>query len=158
MLRDRLRDLDLKITELAEYLQISRPTMYKFIEYYDNYEYELINKKVLKLFNYIMENELIGKKNVINYILTHLIEVKEMGNNSDVELIKKIKKILISNSDSKKGQFLNIIINNNCFDDIIIYLVNVYSLLNKNDLTDDDSKLLEYYKEFIIKINAGGNE
>ena len=157
MLRDRLKDLDLKITELAEYLQLSRPTMYKFIEYYDNYEYELINKKVLKLFNYIMDNELIGKKNVINYILSHLIEVKEMGDSSDVELMRKIKKILISNSESKKGQFLNIIINNNCFDDIIIYLVNIYSLLNKNDLSSDEYKLLEYYKELIIKINEGGN-
>ena len=157
MLRDRLKDLDLKITELAEYLQISRPTMYKFIEYYDNYEYELINKKVLKLFNYIMDNELIGKKNVINYILSHLIEVKEMGDDSDVELMRKIKKILISNSESKKCQFLNIIINNNCFDDIIIYLVNIYSLLNKNDLSGDEYKLLEYYKELIIKINEGGN-
>lgn len=155
MLRDRLKDLDLKITELAEYLQISRPTMYKFIEYYDNYEYELINKKVLKLFNYIMDNELIGKKNVINYILSHLIEVKEMGDGSDVELMRKIKKILISNSESKKCQFLNIIINYNCFDDIIIYLVNIYSLLNKNDLSGDEYKLLEYYKELIIKINEG---
>ena len=75
MLRNRLRELDLKITELADYLQISRPTMYKFIEYYENSEFDLINKKVLKLFNYIAEHELIGKKNVINYILNNLVNL-----------------------------------------------------------------------------------
>ena len=35
MLRERLKNMEIKITELADYLQISRPTMYKFIEYYD---------------------------------------------------------------------------------------------------------------------------
>ena len=72
MLRDRLKELDLKITEMADYLQLSRPTMYKFIECYDNKEFSSINKNVLKLFNYINENELVGKKNVVNYILTTL--------------------------------------------------------------------------------------
>ena len=158
MLRDRLKELDLKITELAEYLQVSRPTMYKFIEYYDACEYDLINKKILKLFNYIMENELIGKKNVINYILTHLVEIKEMGNSDEIELMKKIKKILISNYDSKKGQFLNIIISTSCFDDIISYLVNIYSLLNKDELSKEEIKILEEYKKFKNEIILGGNE
>lgn len=158
MLRDRLKELDLKITELAEYLQVSRPTMYKFIEYYDACEYDLINKKILKLFNYIMENELIGKKNVINYILTHLVEIKEMGNSDEIELMKKIKKILISNYDSKKGQFLNIIISTSCFDDIISYLVNIYSLLNKDKLSKEEIKILEEYKKFKNEIILGGNE
>ena len=53
MLEDRLKELDIKKTELANYLDISRPTMYKFIESYDNGEFETINKKVLKLFDYI---------------------------------------------------------------------------------------------------------
>ena len=30
MLQQRLRELEIKITELSEYLQISRPTLYKF--------------------------------------------------------------------------------------------------------------------------------
>ena len=68
MLRQRLKEMDLRITELADYLQLSRPTMYKFIECYDNGEFEQINKKVLKLFNYINENELAGKRNVVIYI------------------------------------------------------------------------------------------
>ena len=70
LLRERLKAMELKITELADYLQVSRPTMYKFIDYYDNAEFDLINKKVLKLFNYINEHELVGKKSVVNYILT----------------------------------------------------------------------------------------
>ena len=69
MLRQRLKNMDLRITELADYLQVSRPTMYKFIDYYDNGEFDLINRNVLKLFNYISENGLLGKRNVVNYIL-----------------------------------------------------------------------------------------
>lgn len=32
MLKERLKEIDLRIAELADYLQISRPTMYKFID------------------------------------------------------------------------------------------------------------------------------
>ena len=48
MLKERLKDMDIRITELAEYLQVSRPTMYKFIDYYEEHSFDLINKKVLK--------------------------------------------------------------------------------------------------------------
>ena len=75
MLREKLKNLDLKITELAEYMQVSRPTMYKFIECYDSHDFSQINPKVLKLFNYIDEHDLIGKRNVVNFILTQLSDV-----------------------------------------------------------------------------------
>ena len=53
MIKERLKDIDLKITELSDYMQISRPTMYKFIEAYDDGNSSIINKHVLKLFKYI---------------------------------------------------------------------------------------------------------
>ena len=71
--------MELKITELSGYLQLSRPTMYKFIEAYDVGDRSVINKHVLKLFKYIDENPLIGKRTVISYILTNSVEKKELG-------------------------------------------------------------------------------
>lgn len=157
MLRNRLKEIELKITELADYLQISRPTMYKFIEYYDSQEFDLINKKVLKLFNYINENELIGKKNVVNYILTKLVDIKEVGTDDDIDIIKTIKKYIISNPESKKSQFIVTCATKDDFDDIISYLVKITPLLKKRKLNIEEQSMLEPYKKFKEKILGEGD-
>ncbi len=158
-LRERLKNMELRITELADYLQVSRPTMYKFIDYYENAEFELINKKVLKLFNYIKENELVGKKNVINYILTNLTEIKELGDSGELEVIKKIKKFIISNPESKKSQFYVLSASTEIYDDVIVYLVRIHSLLKKRKVTDEEKHLLQPYLDFKKKLeNLGGNK
>ena len=152
MLRDRLREMDLKITELADYLKVSRPTMYKFISYYDEKSFDLINNKILKLFNYINENELAGKKNVINYIFNNLIEIKDLGSNFEISQIKTIKNFIISNPESKKSKFFEICSKKDIFDDIIYYLVDISPFIFKKNLTDQQQSLLEPYKLLISKI------
>lgn len=152
MLREKLKDMDLRITELADYLQISRPTMYKFIDYYEESRFDEINKKTLKLFNYIMENELAGKKSVINYILNNLVEVKDVGGDEENGLIKTIKKYIISNPESKKSQFLKICTQKDIFDELIFYLVDISEIIKKRKLTDEESLLIEPYKEIVEKI------
>ena len=86
MIRERLKDIDVKITELANYLNISRPTMYKFIDSYETGEKESVSKSVLQLFDYIESDETIGKNNVIAFILNNLVDVKE----TDVDGVNKI--------------------------------------------------------------------
>lgn len=152
MLRFRLKEMDLRITELADYLQISRPTMYKFIDYYDEKNFDLINKRVLKLFNYIKENELAGKKNVINYILNNLVELKELGDNEDIHQFNNIKSFIISNPESKKSKFYEFCSKKDIFDDLIYYLVDISTLLNKRKLTEEEVVLIEPYKTFIAQI------
>ena len=66
MIRERLKEIDFKLTDLAEYLKISRPTLYKFIDLYDKKDYQSINNHVLSLLKYIDENPLVGKKSSIN--------------------------------------------------------------------------------------------
>lgn len=156
LLRDRLKAMELKITELADYLQVSRPTMYKFIEYYDNAEFDLINKKVLKLFNYINEHELAGKKSVINFILTNLVDVNDLGDDLELDIIKKIKKYIISNPESKKSQFLVTCATKDIYDDIIYYLVSIQPLLNKRKLTEEELELLEPYKRLLNELKKEG--
>lgn len=152
MLRERLKNMDLRITELADYLQISRPTMYKFIECYENSEFDAINSKVLKFFNYIKENELAGKKTVIRYILEKLVDVKELEDKSETDVIKKIRKFIISNPESKKSKFFEVCANKDVFDDIIYYLMDIESLLEKRKLTDEESVLLLPYLELKEKL------
>ena len=149
MLRERFRNMDLKITELADYLQISRPTMYKFIDMYEINEFSGINKKVLKLFNYINNNELIVKKNVINYILTYLTDVKELGEKEDTEDIKLVKKYLISNPNSEKTQFIINCSKKSSYDMIIHYIIEVSSLHKKKELSEEEKRKLELYYQII---------
>lgn len=53
MLKEMLKKLDIKITELSDYLKISRPTLYKFIDYYDKNNTKQMDKRLVDLFNYI---------------------------------------------------------------------------------------------------------
>lgn len=155
MLRDRLKNLGLRITELADYLQVSRPTMYKYIECYDNAKFDQIDKRILKLFNYICENELVGKKNIVNYILTHLVEVKEVGDSDEIAIIKKIKSYIISNPDSKKSRLIVASVKTNSLDDVLCYLADILPLLNKKKLTEEEQKQLQPYYELKNKIDNG---
>ena len=160
MLEYRLKELDIKKTELANYLDISRPTMYKFIESYDNGEFDTINKKVLKLFDYMTTNELIGKNNVINYILNNIAEVKEMETKEDVELFKNVRRYILANPESEKSKFLDLVCQKTNYDLVIHYLVEITPLLRKRKLSAEEEELLKPYNEIIKKytINKMGEE
>ena len=94
-LRDKIRDLGLRLIDLSEYLEVSRPTMYKYIELYEQGHKGEINPKVLSLFDYIEKNDsTISKNNVINFILNNIVrvEAENIGKNEDKKI--KIKNIL----------------------------------------------------------------
>lgn len=148
MLREKLKNLDLKITELAEYMQVSRPTMYKFIECYDSHDFSQINPKMLKLFNYIDEHELIGKRNVVNYILTQLSGVPADEDEGEAETVKIVKNQITTNPTAKKSQFYTLCATGDSFDEIIPYLVRIQPLLTKKRLTSTEKELLQPYLTF----------
>lgn len=152
MLRERLRGMDLKITELADYLLISRPTMYKFIDCYEAGDYDKINGKVLKLFNYIVQNDLAGKKSVVGYILNNLADLKDMGNSEENAVLRAVKKCITSNPTSKKSKFFKIISQDAVFDEIIFYLADARELLAKKRLTEKNREFLKPYTEFVQKL------
>ena len=147
MMKERLKEMELKITELSDYLQISRPTMYKFIESYDNGDVSTINKHVLKLFKYIDENPLIGKKTVVSYILNNLVEEKELGNTTENRLFNQIKRYILANPESAKSQFIGVIVQKTDFDDVITYLLKVYPLLRKRKLSEEEIEILRPYDD-----------
>ena len=157
MLRERIKQMDLKVTELSDYLQISRPTMYKFIEYYDEQNFDLINRKVLKLFNFISENEFIGKKTVISYILNNLVEIKPIGEKNDVSVINKLRKNIVENPESKKSKFLELCVTTTFFDELINYLPDIADIAKKRKRSEEEQRLLDSYREFVEKIKTNYN-
>lgn len=149
MIKERLKELEIKITELAQYLQISRPTMYKFIEAYDNGNKKEVNQAVRKLFDYIEGNPLIGKRNVINYILTKMSVVQEVEIDEISDTIQEIKQYVLNNPLSEKTQFIEACLNQPQFDLVIHYLMEIKPLLKKKRLTNEEKNKLLPYQQII---------
>ena len=149
MIRERLQNLDIKITELASYLQLSRPTMYKFIEAYDQGQTKTINKNVLKVFDYISNNELIDKRNVVAFILTSLTDQKATGTPGEQEMIREIKNYISKNPESEKTAFIRSCVKKSQFDLIIHYLMEISPLVSKKKLSSEEKKKMKPYEEII---------
>lgn len=76
---DKLKDLGIRITELSTYLRISRPTLYKYIESYENKDYKNIDHYTYTVLKFINKKEIITKLQVIDYIIN-----SEKTNKSDL--------------------------------------------------------------------------
>lgn len=149
MIKDSLKKLNIKITELADYLKISRPTMYKFIELYDSSKYEDITKNVKKLFDFIDNNTLIEKRNVINYILNNLNVTKDLTDDKVSRKIENITKYIINNPNSEKTFFIDMLIKVDFFDIVVHYLCEILPLLKNNNNNQEISKFLLPYNEIV---------
>ena len=149
MIKERLKELEIKITELANYLQISRPTMYKFIECYDDGKKKEVNQAVKKLFDFIEDNPLIGKRNVINYILTKMSTIQDTETSEVSDILQGIKNYVLNNPTSEKTQFVESCLNQSQFDLAIHYLMEIRPLLKKKRLTDEEKKRLQPYQQII---------
>lgn len=149
MIKDRLKELDIKITELSNYLQISRPTMYKYIECYDSGNKKEVDKQVVKLFDYISSNELIDKVNVINFIINKSIKGFDTNNDKDYAFIEKIKELYAKDPKSDKIKFIKKITKSNEFDIAIGYLLFIEDLLKKKKLFTSEELMLKPYKDML---------
>jgi len=61
--------MGIHVTELSELTNISRPTIYKFIDMYERGEKDRINKDILKLLDYIEREPRMSKRNAIYYVM-----------------------------------------------------------------------------------------
>lgn len=153
MLKDRLKEIDLRITELSDYLQVSRPTMYKLIERYDLGDRASIDKSVLRLFDYINSNELIGKKNVVLYILSHFFDAKEINEGPEKTILRQVKKCILDDPTAPKVKLMEICSTSSVYDEVADYLVQIYPLLKSRTHTDEQITLLKPYKQFLQEIS-----
>ncbi|CRF33933.1 hypothetical protein BRSU_1768 [Brachyspira suanatina] len=142
LLREKIRDLDLRISDLAEYLKISRPTLYKYIDMYEEGNRSTIDTKILNLFDYIQNSKNIGNNNVIYYIMNNIVE---NSNTNNTEEGKRMKiKSLLKTENKTKEDFIYMLTEDNFFDPILDYLMKCKKLS-----TDPDKKLSEEDYEFI---------
>jgi len=69
IMRKILHDMGLNITELSEIMDVSRPTMYKFLDSYENGDRDNIDQNVLKFFDSVKRNPKMKKKDALYYAL-----------------------------------------------------------------------------------------
>lgn len=87
-MENKIRNLDIRYTELAKYLNVSRPTLYKYIDHFEKKEYSKIDYYVLDILKFIKKKTTISKLQVIDYI----IKQKQTDNNR--QLNHKIKELI----------------------------------------------------------------
>lgn len=150
-MREKLKDLNVRITELSEYLDLSRPTLYKFMDLYDKKKYKDINKSVLKLFKYIDDTPNIGKVNVIAYILNNP-DIMPGNDNDDDSLVNIVAAHRISLEDlPEKTEFIRNILENDLMDEILPYLNRCFSIYQNEKYSDEDygslSKLILFKED-----------
>lgn len=112
-MKEKLKNLQLRLTELAEYLGISRPTLYKYLEAYEEKKYKQVEMQTLAVFRFINKTSTISKLQVFNYIVqlqkeragvssnvTHQIEKIIVQDGREEELIALLKLFDLPNSKS----------------------------------------------------------
>lgn len=127
--RDRLREIGVRLVELANYLKMSRPTMYKYLELYENQEYTKIDKVTYDLFSFIEGTENLTKPGLMNYLINKIVPVEQVvGDNTVAKISESIRKLSQSNNltDKKRYEMIHTLLYGS-FDE-------VQSLLEKYEL------------------------
>ncbi|MGD9679121.1 MAG: hypothetical protein AB7V16_12330 [Vulcanibacillus sp.] len=92
--RDKLKEINLRLVELANYLDISRPTMYKYLESYEQRDYSKIDKLTYDLFSYIDSTPDLTKPAVMNYLINNIVPTNQiLGDNYVSKIAEAIKKL-----------------------------------------------------------------
>ena len=147
-----MREMDLRITELCEYLHFSRPTMYRFIDNYEAGRYRGVDRGVLALFRYIDGTPNIGKKNVISYIINNINT--DANDDSESPLMKAAMNYESGKATSDyKTDFLIKIMSSSKLDDMIRYCSECETILSKETLTDEDLMNVGRYVLFRYEID-----
>ena len=92
------------IAELSRLLGISRPTLYKYINCYDDDNYELIPEIFLDILKYIDNNEIYSKEQIYNYCMSKFMAKSNKG------IMDRVKVMYDSNKDF--SVLLDYLINN----------------------------------------------
>ena len=132
-MKARMRELNIKLTELSEYIKVSRPTLYKYIESYEDGDYESIPGRVVSLFK-AMERPDATKEQVISYIISSFNE--DDGTDS-AEAVRRY--ISDPSSSPSKVEFLQKVATTDCLDSIIPYLNDCIDILSSNSMDDDQA-------------------
>ena len=129
-MKDRMRELNIKMTELSEYIDVSRPTLYKYIDSYENGDLSSIPDRVVSLFR-TMETPGITKEQVVSFTIT------TFSKNDVTDDKEVIRRYLIDPSASpEKVELMQKLATTDCLDDLVPYLNGCVDILSKRTIED----------------------
>ena len=82
-MKEKLKKMNFRLTELANYLNLSRPTLYKYIEEYEKRKYKDIDITSRKVFDFIKKKTTYHKIQVIDFII-------QLGKDNSSEELNKL--------------------------------------------------------------------
>ena len=136
MMKEKLRDLGIKTTELSEFMKISRPSLYKYIELYESKEYKQIPEKVFRVFKYVDKYKNLTKEQIIAYTI---------GEFSDTETSDKkeaVRNYLLNKGmNDSKIDLMYVLVTTDSLDAVVQYLASAGKILDEGDL--DDTKIYQ---------------
>ncbi|MBE6528172.1 MAG: hypothetical protein E7Z64_03260 [Thermoplasmata archaeon] len=131
-MKERLRELGIKTTELSSYMKISRPSLYKYLNMYEEKDLKGIPEGVLRTFRYIDKYRKLTKEQVISFVIL------EFSDDEDSDYKETIKKYLLSKGlKDSKIEFMYNLVTTDYFDGIVDYFNNVTLILKKEEIDDD---------------------
>ena len=135
-MKEKLRDLGIKTTELSEFMKISRPSLYKYIELYESKEYKQIPEKVLRVFKYVDKYKNLTKEQIIAYTI---------GEFSDTETSDKkeaVRNYLLNKGmNDPKIDLMYVLATTDSLDAVVQYLASAGKILDEGEM--DDSKIYQ---------------
>ena len=145
LLREKIRELDLRIIDLAKYMEMSRPTVYKYIEMYEEGHREGIAPKALAIFDYI-EKSSGGKTEVVKFIVNNVAK-EESDNLSDDERLRLAARSLLKSQNKQKEDFICALVADNFFDPVLGYLLQCRKIACSGNISDEERELMRPLQE-----------
>lgn len=120
--REKLKSIKIRLNELALYLNVSRPTLYKYLELYENKEIDKIDKKTYDLFKYIESTRGLTKPILMDHLYNEYLVL------SDDSLISDIKDLMNKNNElnEKKIQIIKIVLKYKNLKEVIERINEIY--------------------------------
>lgn len=149
-MKERLKNLGLKTTELSQYMRLSRPSVYKYISLYDNKEYDALPEKVLRTFKYIDKYKTLSKEQVVSFIISEFSDTEK----SDRK--EQIRSYLMNRGpNDPKIELMYYLISTESLDGLVQYLSNAAKILDEREI--DKNELYQIARLVNLKSNLMKN-
>ena len=148
-MKEKIRFLDVRLTELSKYLGISRPTLYRYLELYESDNRGQIPKDIRDLLRFIDER-CATKDQLIRYIVSHFCIPSESGMRSELSGF-----INESSERSPKLKLMYLLATTSHLDPLIGYLTECLEILERNGMSDDEVRMVARFLAFRSSISKG---
>lgn len=135
-MKEKLRDLGIRTTDLSQYMKISRPSLYKYIELYESKDYKPVPEKVLRVFKYVDKYKNLSKEQIIAFTIG---EFSDTDTSDKKEAIRNY--LLNKGANDSKIELMYVLTTTDSLDAVVEYLSNAGRILDEGDL--DYSKIYQ---------------